>query len=106
MTQIIRCPHGCDDTITTLRAEVERLTGERDKARVSHSNLILNGSAKINAAIARAEKAEAALSGSIGYMMNAAIDLETGAPKKTALATINGGIKMARAALASLTEGE
>jgi hypothetical protein len=27
-----------------------------------------------------------------GYMLNAAIDLETGAPKATALRTINGGI--------------
>jgi hypothetical protein len=27
-----------------------------------------------------------------GYMLNAAIDLETGAPKLTALRTINGGI--------------
>jgi hypothetical protein len=27
-----------------------------------------------------------------GYMMNAAIDLETGAPKATALRTLNGGI--------------
>jgi hypothetical protein len=33
--------------------------------------------------------------------MNAAIDLETGAPKKTALGTINGGIAKAREALAA-----
>jgi hypothetical protein len=43
----------------------------------------------------------AALSAAIGYMMNAAIDLETGAPKKTALGTINGGIAKAREALAA-----
>lgn len=41
-----------------------------------------------------------ALSSCIGYLTNAAIDLETGAPKRTALMTINGGIKMAREALA------
>jgi hypothetical protein len=34
-----------------------------------------------------------------GYMTNAAIDLETGAPKKTALATINGGLKQVREAI-------
>jgi hypothetical protein len=41
----------------------------------------------------------AALSAAIGFMLNAAIDLETGAPKKTALGTINGGIAKAREAL-------
>lgn len=45
------------------------------------------------------ERLRAALSAAIGYMVNAAIDLETGAPKKTALATINGGIAKARKAL-------
>lgn len=32
-------------------------------------------------------------------MMNAAIDLETGTPKKTTLATLNGGIRMIDEAL-------
>lgn len=40
-----------------------------------------------------------ALSAAIGYMTNAAIDLETGAKKRTALDTINGGIARARPAL-------
>ena len=35
-----------------------------------------------------------------GYMTNAAIDLETGAPKRTALDTINGGLAMVRKAIA------
>jgi hypothetical protein len=35
-----------------------------------------------------------------GYMTNAAIDLETGAPKKTALATLNGGLALVMAAIA------
>lgn len=41
-----------------------------------------------------------ALRAAQGYLTNAAIDLETGAPKKTALATINGGIEIVRAAIA------
>ena len=40
-----------------------------------------------------------ALSAAIGYMRNAKIDLETGAPKATAIRTIEGGIKRAEAAL-------
>ena len=32
----------------------------------------------------------------VGYMLNAAIDLESGAPKSTALRTINGGIARLR----------
>ena len=35
-----------------------------------------------------------------GYMLNAKIDLETGAPKKTAIATIEGGLKIVAAAIA------
>lgn len=53
----------------------------------------------ITALEARVRELEEALRAATGYMTNAAIDLDTGAPKKTALATINGGIKLARAAL-------
>jgi len=42
----------------------------------------------------------AALSAAKGYLLNAKIDLETGAPKRTAIATISGGIRMIDAALA------
>lgn len=42
----------------------------------------------------------AALNAAAGYLLNAKIDLETGAPKKTALATIEGGLKLVRAAIA------
>lgn len=35
----------------------------------------------------------------VGYMLNARIDLETGATKATAIRTIDGGIKMAHDAL-------
>ena len=41
-----------------------------------------------------------ALNAASGYMSNAAIDLETGAPKKTALGTIYGGLRLIRAAIA------
>ncbi len=44
---------------------------------------------------------EAGLSAAIGYMMNARIDLETGATKKTAITTIQGGIDRARALLSN-----
>lgn len=42
----------------------------------------------------------AALKAATGYLMNARIDLETGAPKRTAIQTIEGGIKLIREALA------
>ena len=44
----------------------------------------------------------AALSAAVGYMRNAQIDLETGCPKKTAIQTIAGGIKLAEAAIAKV----
>jgi hypothetical protein len=40
------------------------------------------------------------LSAAVGYMRNARIDLETGAPKATAIRTLDGGLKRAEAALA------
>lgn len=40
-----------------------------------------------------------ALKAAIGYLTNARIDLETGAPKATAIATINGGLDVVRAAI-------
>jgi hypothetical protein len=50
----------------------------------------------------RAEAAEAALNAACGYLTNAMVDLETGAPKRTAIATIKGGLVMVRAALAAV----
>lgn len=35
-----------------------------------------------------------------GYLLNAKIDLETGAPKRTAIRTIEGGWKVVREAIA------
>lgn len=40
------------------------------------------------------------LSAAAGYLMNAKIDLETGAPKRTAVRTIEGGLKLVNEALA------
>jgi hypothetical protein len=42
----------------------------------------------------------AALKAAGGYLMNAKIDLETGAPKRTAIRTIEGGLSLVEAALA------
>jgi hypothetical protein len=39
-----------------------------------------------------------------GYLRNAKIDLETGAPKATAIRTIDGGLKRIEAALTSTGE--
>lgn len=42
-----------------------------------------------------------ALGASEGYLLNAKIDLESGAPKRTAIASIEGGLRVVRAALAA-----
>jgi hypothetical protein len=47
----------------------------------------------------RVSRLEEALKASLGHLMNAKIDLETGAPKATAIRTIEGGIRRARSAL-------
>lgn len=48
---------------------------------------------------AEIERLRAGLAAAAGYMENARIDLDTGAPKRTALATLEGGLKHVRAAL-------
>lgn len=45
----------------------------------------------------------ATLEAACGYMLNAKIDLETSCPKATAIRTIEGGLKMVRAAIAKAT---
>lgn len=55
------------------------------------------------AIIALCEKNDAllaALKAATGYMQNVAIDLQTGTPKQTTLDTLNGGLALARAAIA------
>jgi hypothetical protein len=49
--------------------------------------------------IAAAPALYEALEAASGYLLNAKIDLETGAPKATAIRTIEGGLKVVRAAL-------
>jgi hypothetical protein len=51
------------------------------------------------------DAARKALNSSIGYMLNAKIDLETGVPKQTAIQTIEGGLKMVRTALGETSNG-
>lgn len=43
------------------------------------------------------------LKASLGHLLNAKIDLETGATKATAIRTIDGGLNRARAAIAKAT---
>lgn len=47
-----------------------------------------------------------ALGAASGYLLNAKIDLETGAPKRTAIMTIEGGLKTIRLARAAYERGE
>ena len=46
-----------------------------------------------------------ALSAAKGYLLNARFDLEVGVPKKTAIRTIEGGIRAVDEALADTAEG-
>lgn len=55
--------------------------------------------------IATAPELLEALKAVSGYLLNAKIDLETGAPKKTAVATIEGGLKIARTAIFKVEHG-
>lgn len=50
-------------------------------------------------AIGEIERLQKVASAAGGYLMNAKIDLETNATKRTAIRTIEGGIKMVEAAL-------
>jgi hypothetical protein len=53
--------------------------------------------------IAEAPNLLKALEAACGYLINAKIDLQTGATKATAIKTIDGGLKMAHAAIAKAT---
>jgi len=53
--------------------------------------------------IAAAPDTLKALQSALGHLLNAAIDLETGCTKKATIATLNGGIAIARAAIAKAT---
>ncbi len=87
----------------------ESMTGDqRSELFGALYQALCTGGWKAVAGVQRAEieqlKAEvdeliAALKASGGYLMNAAIDLETGTKKQTTLATLNGGLKLVRAAI-------
>ena len=53
--------------------------------------------------IAAAPDMLAALNAAAGYLLNAKIDIETGAPRRTAVRTIEGGLKLVREAVAKAT---
>lgn len=70
--------------------------GERGIAQVwKHPEAV-----RIANLMASAPELLASLSACVGYLLNAKIDLETGATKATAIRTIEGGIKQAREAIA------
>lgn len=54
---------------------------------------------EIAALAERGRKMLAALKAASGFLMNAKIDLETGAPKRTAIMTLDGGLKIIGAAI-------
>ncbi len=60
--------------------------------------VIAVGKAKLSDA-QKIERLRATLQSMTGYLLNAKIDLETGAPKRTAIMTIEGGLKIARQTL-------
>ncbi len=82
-----------DDSALAMHIEIQ--LGNREEVDAIESAVL------VEAATALRERAalRVALKAAAGYMTNAAIDLETGAPKRTALATINGGLKLVREAL-------
>jgi hypothetical protein len=85
------------DMIERQAAEIARLQAggcARDQTTTQYC-------AEAAALAAEIERLRGELSAATGYMLNAKIDLETGASKRTAIATIEGGLRRARAALPS-----
>ena len=85
------------DLIDRQAAEITRLQAggcARDQTTTQYC-------AEAAALAAEIERLRGELSAATGYMLNAKIDLETGASKRTAIATIEGGLRRARAALPS-----
>ena len=83
------------DIIDRQAAEIARLQAggcARDQTTTQYC-------AEAAALAAEIERLRGELSAATGYMLNAKIDLETGAPKRTAIATIEGGLRRARAAV-------
>jgi hypothetical protein len=83
------------DIIDRQAAEIARLQAggcARDQTTTQYC-------AEAAALAAEIERLRGELSAATGYMLNAKIDLETGASKRTAIATIEGGLRRARAAV-------
>lgn len=91
------------DIVKRLRIQADNIETMADAYLVQS---LKEAAALIESQAARIEALEKALRSACGYMRNAQIDLDTGAPKKTALATITGGLKMVETALAATTPGE
>jgi hypothetical protein len=83
------------DLIERQAAEIARLQAggcARDQTTTQYC-------AEAAALAAEIERPRGELSAATGYMLNAKIDLETGAPKRTAITTIEGGLRRARDAV-------
>ena len=81
--------------IAELRAEIERLRAggcARDQTTTQYCAEAVGLAAEV-------ERFRGELSAATGYMLNAKMDLETGAPKRTAITTIEGGLRRARDAV-------
>lgn len=72
------------------------------------SDVYLTGStalvAQLQSERAKVKALREALAAAKGYLLNAHIDLETGAPKRTAINTLSGGIRLVREALAATSD--
>lgn len=62
------------------------------------------GDPRLNQLRTEIERLRKTIDACCGYMMNAKIDMETNTKKATAICTLDGGLKMARAALAAKSE--
>lgn len=91
----------CDCYVMSRPGEWSVANGGQSKP-IHHLHEMADPNARL---IAAAPELLSALESASGYLLNAKIDLETGAPKRTAICTIEGGLKVVRAAIAKATGG-
>jgi len=98
--------------IETLRAYISALTKDIEKTKQTAAGHYVTWQCteaglreEITVLESDNKRLREAVKGALGYMRNARIDLETGAPKRTAVNTLGGGITMVEAALAQ-TDGK
>lgn len=72
---------------------IDQCEGGGFAIREDHWRAITQASAELTQARAQVAQLRGALDSAKGYLLNAKIDLETGAPKRTAIQTIDGGLK-------------